>query len=79
MFRKFFAVLCMLFGFTAAYAGPAANIEWVHGAINNIWGVEIPYHADLKNPRYVSNMEYLLTAVDRANYVIAKIQSMRQN
>ncbi|MBR2342567.1 MAG: hypothetical protein IKA73_03855 [Alphaproteobacteria bacterium] len=75
MFRKFFAVLCMLFGFTAAYAGPVANIEWVHGAINNIWGVEIPYHADLKNPRYVSNMEYLLTAVDRANYVINGFES----
>jgi len=75
MLRRFLIALCMVFGFTAAYAGPVANIEWVHGAINNIWGVEIPYHADLKNRRYVSNMEYLLTAVDRANYVINGFES----
>lgn len=75
MLRRFLIALCMVFGFTAAYAGPVANIEWVHGAINNIWGVEIPYHADLKNPRYASNMEYLLTAVDRANYVINGFES----
>ena len=75
MLRRFLIALCIVFGFTAAYAGPVANIEWVHGAINNIWGVEIPYHKDLKNSRYASNMEYLLNAVDRANYVINGFES----
>lgn len=75
MLRRFLIALCIVFGFTAAYAGPVANIEWVHGAINNIWGVEIPYHKDLKNSRYASNMEYLLNAVDRVNYVINGFES----
>ena len=71
MLRKFFAVLCMFFGIlTAAYAGPAANIEYVHKMIAHVWGIEIPYNPELKNPRFAANMEYLLAAVDVANEML---------
>ena len=35
--------------------------------IAHVWGLEIPYNPELKNPRFAANMEYLLAAVDVAN------------
>ena len=71
MFKKFISVLCMFFGIlTAAHAGPAANIEYVHKMIAHVWGIEIPYNPELKNPRFAANMEYLLAAVDVANEML---------
>ncbi|MBR2342476.1 MAG: hypothetical protein IKA73_03390 [Alphaproteobacteria bacterium] len=71
MFKKFISVFCMFFGIlTAAHAGPAANIEYVHKMIAHVWGLEIPYNPELKNPRYAANMEYLLAAVDVANEML---------
>ena len=71
MFKKFISVLCMFFGIlTAAHAGPVANIEYVHKMIAHVWGLEIPYNPELKNPRFAANMEYLLAAVDVANEML---------
>lgn len=56
-----------LFG-VVAQAGPIANIDYVHGQIDNVWGFEIPFKQD--NIVAASNMKYLLAAVDRANYII---------
>lgn len=73
--RALIFIFALFIGVAGAANGPVANIEWVHGAIENIWGIEIPYNSELKNPLYASNMEYLLTAVDRANYVINGFES----
>lgn len=71
MFKRFISVLCMFFGIlTAAHAGPVANIEYVHKMITHVWGLEIPYNPELKNPRFAANMEYLLAAVDVANEIL---------
>lgn len=76
MLKRVCGILFALFvGVAMADVGPIANIEYIHGSIDNIWGVEIDYNAALKNPLYASNMEYLLTAVDRANYVINGFES----
>lgn len=65
MLRKFISVLCVFLGISAAaYAGPAANIEYIHNAVREKWGVELTTTA---NPRMVANMEYLLAAVDVVN------------
>ena len=64
MFRRFFAVLCVFLGISLAHAGPVANVEYIHNAIRDKWGVELTTAA---NPRMVANMEYLMTAVDVVN------------
>lgn len=65
MFKKFISVFCMFFGIlTAAHAGPAANVEYIHNAVREKWGVELTTAA---NPRTIANMEYLLAAVDVVN------------
>ncbi|MBR2342610.1 MAG: hypothetical protein IKA73_04070 [Alphaproteobacteria bacterium] len=54
----------------AAHAGPIANIEYVHNMIAHVWGINVPYNPELKNPRFAANMEYLLAAVDAANAIL---------
>lgn len=55
----------MFFGIlTAAHAGPAANVEYIHNAVREKWGIELTTSA---NPRTIANMEYLLATVDIVN------------
>jgi hypothetical protein len=65
MYKKFISVFCMFFGIlTAAHAGPAANVEYIHNAVREKWGIELTTSA---NPRTIANMEYLLATVDIVN------------
>ena len=64
MFRRFFAVLCVFLGISSAHAGQAANIEYVHNAVREKWGVEL---TSASSPNMVANMEYLMAAVDVVN------------
>ena len=75
MFRRLLVALCMIFGITVARAGPAANVEYVHQMIAHIWGIEVPYNPELKNPRFVANMKYLMTAVDVANRILNDVHT----
>ena len=65
----------MFFGIATAYAGPAANVEYVHQVISQVWGVEVPYNSELRNPKFVANMKYLLTAVDAANRILNGVRT----
>ena len=51
----------------AVSTSPAVNVKYIHGAIKNLWGVDIPYSPELKSDQYVVNMRYLLGMVDIAN------------
>lgn len=51
----------------AVSTSPAVNVKYIHGAIKNLWGVDIPYSPELKSDQYVVNMRYLLGLVDIAN------------
>ena len=44
----------------AVSTSPAVNVKYIHGAIKNLWGVDIPYSPELKSDQYVVNMRYLL-------------------
>ncbi|MBQ7949367.1 MAG: hypothetical protein IJ276_00060 [Alphaproteobacteria bacterium] len=70
MLKKLLAVVFGAFFAFAAHAGRIANVEYIHNLIANRIGVEVPYNANLRNPRQVANMEYLLTAVDVANEIL---------
>ena len=52
---------------TTVTTSPAVNVKYIHGAIKNLWGVDIPYSPELKSDQYVVNMRYLLGMVDIAN------------
>ena len=52
---------------TTVSTSPAVNVKYIHGAIKNLWGVDIPYSPELKSDQYVVNMRYLLGMVDIAN------------
>lgn len=51
----------------AVSTSPAVNVKYIHGAIKNLWDVDIPYSPELKSDQYVVNMRYLLGLVDIAN------------
>ena len=51
----------------AVSTSPAVNVKYIHGAIKNLWDVDIPYSPELKSDQYVVNMRYLLGMVDIAN------------
>ena len=51
----------------AVSTSPAVNVKYIHGAIKNLWGVDIPYSPELKSDQYVVNMRHLLGMVDIAN------------
>ena len=53
-----------------AYAGPIANVDFVHKQIQDVWGLELPFSKSLTSPLVVANMEYLLAAVDRTNFLM---------
>ena len=52
---------------TTVTTSPAVNVKYIHGAIKNLWDVDIPYSPELKSDQYVVNMRYLLGMVDIAN------------
>ena len=49
------------------YCASIVNVEYIHQAIKQKWNVDIPYSAELENPKIAANMKYLLTMIDRAN------------
>ena len=53
-----------------AQSAQVVNVEYIHNAIRQKWGVMVPYNSELTNPRVVANMKYLLTAVDVANEIL---------
>lgn len=48
-------------------ASPAVNVNYVHGAINSYWGIDIPPNAAISDTKNAVNMKYLLGMVDIAN------------
>ncbi len=70
--KKILVVFFSLFLFVGARAAQVANVEYVHNLISHVWGVDVPYNANLKSVKSVANMEYLLTAVDVANGLLNK-------
>ena len=59
-----FGVLCSF----SAYAGLAVNVDYIHSLIQRKWDVTVPLNDALTDTSMVANMEYLLRAVDVANY-----------
>ena len=52
---------------TTVSTSPAVNVKYIHGAIKNLWEIDIPYSPELKSDQYAVNMRYLLGMVDIAN------------
>ena len=52
----------------AAYAGQAANVDFVHRYITKKWGITVPIKTS--NIYQVVNIKYTLCAVDRANEIL---------
>ncbi|MFQ6730006.1 MAG: hypothetical protein ACLRFK_03070 [Alphaproteobacteria bacterium] len=64
-----FSVLPMIGGaFALPVSGPVASVEYVHNMINQVWGVD--YQPIPSAKPYAANMEYLLRAIDNANYIL---------
>ena len=68
--KKIVAAIFSILFFAPTFAGQIVNVEYIHNAINQKWNVAIPYNKKLTNPRVAANMQYLLTAVDRANKIL---------
>ncbi len=69
MIKKIVLLITCFFVF-AAHCGPVANVEYIHSAIKQKWGVAVPYNPNLSDTRVAANMKYLLTAVDVANEIL---------
>ncbi|MCL2331627.1 MAG: hypothetical protein FWC61_03735 [Proteobacteria bacterium] len=52
----------------SAYAGPAANVDFVHRYITQKWGITVPIKTS--NIYQAVNVKYTLCAVDRANEIL---------
>ena len=52
----------------SAYAGPAANVDFVHRYITKKWGITVPIKTS--NIYQAVNVKYTLCAVDRANEIL---------
>ena len=52
---------------TSVTTSPAVNVNYVHGAINSYWGIDIPPNAAISVTKNAVNMKYLLGMVDIAN------------
>ena len=66
MKRLLFLLFFLLFPIYG-YCASIVNVEYIHQAIKQKWNVDIPYSAELENPKIAANMKYLLTMIDRAN------------
>ncbi len=66
MKRLLFLLFFLLFPIYG-YCASIVNVEYIHQAIKQKWNVDIPYSAQLENPKIAANMKYLLTMIDRAN------------
>ena len=64
-----FFSFCVLFA-SDLFAGNIANVEYIHGVIENKTGIKIPYSNKLPSPKVAANMEYLLYLVDYTNYLL---------
>lgn len=69
MKRLLFALLGV-FCILSANSAQIANVEYIHNAINNNWGLDIEYADTLQTPIAAANMKYMLTAVDVANEIL---------
>lgn len=67
--KKTAAILLALFNLHV-YAGPVANVDFVHKQIKNVWGLDVPFSKHLQDVSVIANMEYLLAAVDRTNFLM---------
>lgn len=54
----------------SVHSAQIVNVEYIHNAIYEKWGITVPYNPNLSNPRVVANMKYLLTTVDVANEML---------
>lgn len=64
-------LLGVLFSGLFVFAAPAAqvvNVQYVHDLIQQRWGITVPKNELLTDSSVVANMEYLLRAIDVANY-----------
>lgn len=71
MMKRFVCLFICLFVCLSARAAEMANVEYIHQAIKQRWGITVPYNPNLGNPRVAANMKYLLTVVDRANRILS--------
>ena len=60
-----FVLLC-----GTAQSAQVVNVEYIHNAIAEKWGISVPYNPALKNPLVVANMKYLLTTIDVVNEIV---------
>ena len=60
-----FVLLC-----GTAQSAQVVNVEYIHNAIAEKWGISVPYNPALKNPLVVANMKYLLTTIDVGNEIL---------
>ncbi len=68
--NRFACALGIMIAAGSAWGGQVANVNFIHSQIKDIWGLDVPYNQKLANPNVVSNMEYLLSAIDRANFLM---------
>ena len=68
--KKFLTIFFGLLLTTSIYAAQIANVEYIHNAIQNKHFITVPYNELLTDTTVAANMEYLLTAVDRANQIL---------
>ena len=60
----FFSVLFIF----AAPAAQVVNVQYIHDLIQQRWNIMVPKNEQLADSSVVANMEYLLRAIDVANY-----------
>ena len=68
--KKLLSVFIGLLFITIGHAAQIANVEYIHNAIKNKHFITVPYNSALTDTTVAANMEYLLTAVDRANKIL---------
>lgn len=68
--KKLISLIFGTFFITTAHTAQIANVEYIHSAIQNKHDITVPYSPELTDPTVAANMEYLLTAIDRANKIL---------
>lgn len=68
--NRFACALGIMIAAGSAWGGQVVNVDFIHSQIKDVWGLNVPYNQKLANTNVVSNMEYLLSAIDRANFLM---------
>ena len=68
--KKLISLILGTFFITTAHTAQIANVEYIHSAIQDKHDITVPYSPELTDTTVAANMEYLLTAIDRANKIL---------